>query len=448
MLPRIHPPIASRPEFVGAEFGISASFNRQGEWCGGDCCGAQCPMSEIADHLHYAIWVKKTVPVRSAWALYRGAIFKTLLGGCKSEMTMIEKPRWKARFTASSALLLLLSNALLGQPKYATEIYQDFRGKRPLIPEFRLQGPDVDAVTMPEDAGLRITLPKTRKVNQALQIAANFTITGNFEVTGTYDLLSADMPTNGYGVGVSLNIATTDDLRKFLKMSRVMRPEPEHMSVYMAEYWTKGANDWRGPREDTERRSGQLRLVREGSAARCQVSEGPGKEFKTILEKEDFGTEDMVHLRFEVAVGNKSAYAVDARLVDLRVRYGNGAAALNVPVNNPLVPIDPNAAPRNSPKAETRGILSLMLAGALVITLAIASALGLFLYFRGRGAEKKTPEKHSIVTESAVATEIVTFACSSCGKKLKTNVTMAGKNMKCPQCGKAVLVPLHNDADV
>jgi hypothetical protein len=42
------------------------------------------------------------------------------------------------------------------------EIYGDFRGKPPMSTEFRLEGPDLDAVTKSEEAGFRVTLPTTR----------------------------------------------------------------------------------------------------------------------------------------------------------------------------------------------------------------------------------------------------------------------------------------------
>ena len=42
------------------------------------------------------------------------------------------------------AIILLFPNALLAQPKYTAEIYQDFRGKAPALPELRLQGRELD----------------------------------------------------------------------------------------------------------------------------------------------------------------------------------------------------------------------------------------------------------------------------------------------------------------
>jgi hypothetical protein len=189
-------------------------------------------------------------------------------------------------------------------------------------------------------------------------------------------LLAADTPRDGYGVGVCLNAATTNDLHKFLKIGRVLRPDPR--SVFMAEYWTKGADDWRGPQVDTDVRSGQLRLVREGSRARCQVSEGPGKEFVTVFEKDNFGTEDLAYLRFQVTDGNKPGYAVDARLVDLRIRHDDVSSST---VTEPTA-----ASP--TPAQERRMFALKMVAGMMIIPL-IAIPIGWFFHVRRRRTQHK-----------------------------------------------------------
>ena len=163
-----------------------------------------------------------------------------------------------------------------------------FRGKRELLPDFRLTGPDVDDVVNAENEGLRIRLPKTRQDNsQNIEVAANFVITGDFEITGTFELLHADMPTDGWGVGVCLSLSDTHTIDKFLKVGRYMRPKTG--SVFYAESWTKGAKDLKNPSVKTEARKGQLRLVREGQMVRCQFSENIGKEFITLFTREDSG---------------------------------------------------------------------------------------------------------------------------------------------------------------
>jgi predicted RNA-binding Zn-ribbon protein involved in translation (DUF1610 family) len=193
----------------------------------------------------------------------------------------------------------------------------------------------------------------------------------------------------------------------------------------MAEYWTKGADDWKGPQMPTDVQSGQLRLVREGAKASCQVSDGPGKPFATIFEKDDFSTDDIVHLRFHVTDGQKPGYAVDARLVDLRVRYGRRAAEpdAKVQAKNPVQPPERPAA-KNNWLAMTLGL-------CLATTLVFASVVALLLYVFRR----------SPFQGAAPALEQVAFVCAGCGKSLKTKAVSAGKKLKCPQCGTTGVVP-------
>jgi hypothetical protein len=247
------------------------------------------------------------------------------------------------------------------------------------------------------------------------------------------------MPADGYGVGVALNISTTNDLQKFLKISRVMRPEDR--SVYMAEYWNKGADEWTGPQLATEVRSGQLRLVREGSTARCQVSEGPGKEFKTIFEKESFGTEMIRYLRFQVTDGMKPGYAVDARLVDLRVRYDIVNAA-KVAESVAPAPDDRSDDGRN---AEAPGRPALKVVAGMAMVALVAIALGSLVRVRRRRSIMQTPRCAADHAEPAAADAMI-VACTGCSKKLRIKPSLAGKKVRCPKCGQIVLIPSKDKA--
>jgi DNA-directed RNA polymerase subunit RPC12/RpoP len=339
----------------------------------------------------------------------------------------------KRQRSALALLFLFLPATTCAQQPIQVEFYQDFRNNKPMLPEFHLFGPDRDDVATFEPAGLRITLPKTRNNNQPLSVGAKFVINGDFEITGTYELLNADAPTDGYGVGISLNIGTTKDRNTFLKMARLMRPKTG--SVHMAEYWTKGANDWKGPQVPTEIRSGQLRLVREGAKASCQVSEGAGKEFTTVFEKADFPKEDIHHMVFQVTDGNKPGYNVDARLIDLRVRYGRLDAVADLPV------LPKPAAPQTEGREEGSIWLPVTLALCFGLTLTIVGGVGVFVFIRGRRGRRADVNE----LPPAESGENVKFDCSACGKHLKTKASSAGKKLKCPKCGTIVVVPRRDE---
>jgi hypothetical protein len=67
--------------------------------------------------------------------------------------------------------------AAIAEQASTKEVYQDFRGKPPTQPYFRLAGPDLKAATKSEAGGFRITLPKTRKAHFPVEIAPTFAIT-------------------------------------------------------------------------------------------------------------------------------------------------------------------------------------------------------------------------------------------------------------------------------
>jgi DNA-directed RNA polymerase subunit RPC12/RpoP len=165
--------------------------------------------------------------------------------------------------------------------------------------------------------------------------------------------------------------------------------------------------------------------VREGAKVSCQVSEGPGKEFKTIFEKPDFPIEDIQHMVFQVTDGNKPGYDVDARLLDLRVRYGRPDAKAEAPAPGK------NDAPQAEQRAETNLWLPIALCSAATFVAMVAC--GAFLFVRSR---RKVPG-----ASAPPPVGMVEFKCESCGKNLKTKAQSAGKNLKCPKCGTKVVVP-------
>jgi Protein of unknown function (DUF1583) len=288
------------------------------------------------------------------------------------------------------------SLALQAQPAggQAKEIYQDLRGRRPLLAEFKLHGaPDVEEVAKPEDGGLRITLPPQREKHWPIEVEATFPLTGDFEITGTYELLSANRPTNGYGVGVALSIASNPARDKFAKVGRLMRAKEG--SVHMAEYWRHTPpKDWKGPSQPTQTKLGQLRLVRKGEMIRCLAADEPGKEFQEIFALATFGTEDMELARFEVVDSGAPGNSVDVRLIDLRIRTGNlvpEKATVPAPLAEPApapinpAPPAPGAAQPGGEAARSRVWLVAALVVGLAFTLLLVATVGLWLFLRHRG---------------------------------------------------------------
>jgi len=312
------------------------------------------------------------------------------------------------------------------------EVYQDFRGGKPLLPFLKPDGPDFDAMTRPEERGLRITLPAMRPNHYPVGVVLTFPLSGDFEITGSYELLSADRPAKGYGVGVTLSVATDPGRRKFGKVARLMLPKAG--SAYAAEFWNndlpKPDNYVFPPPKATEVQAGQLRLVREGSMVRCLVAEGSAKEFRPIFQW-PLGADDLETVHFTVTDSGSPGNRVDARLVDLRIRS-----------SGPIPEAAPEAAPPSDQQQPAGSRVWLVL--AVLLGLLLSGALGVGLYLRSRRQAAATPDDDALADQNAksdVAVTSVSFPCAGCGKNLKVRATLAGKKVKCPQCGQAVRVP-------
>jgi hypothetical protein len=226
----------------------------------------------------------------------------------------------------SSTLVLVVAAGCSGQAQPhgqeqpgATEIYQDFRRSRPLLPSLTLEGPDIDAVNKPEEEGLRIALPPTRRRTAPVGVATTAALAGDFEITGTYEILNADRPPGGNGVGVALNIASTGSLRNFAKVGRFLRANEGE--AFVIESWGENQRDqYLLTCFPAQARKGRLRFAREGSILKFLAAEEGDADLRTLYWRE-FGTDDVALMRF-VVNNSGSPAGVEAHLVDLRIRSG------------------------------------------------------------------------------------------------------------------------------
>ena len=323
--------------------------------------------------------------------------------------------------------LVLVGAMLHGQPpEPIKEIYQDVRGRRVLLDEFKLAGPDLDAVVKPEDAGMRVTLPAQREQHLPIEIDANFVLSGDFEITATYEILSAAIPTNGYGVGVAVSVASDSARSKFAQIGRMQHPKAG--SAHRAQFWA-GPGTYVAPFQTTDKSAGQLRLLRKGASLRYLVSDAPGQPFREVFYQEKFGAEDLTQFKCEVVDSGTPGNPIDARLIDLRVRMSKSLpdnAAQPAPLAAPApvaIPVPPVG--EKSGKEDTRGWLIAAFILAITIPLVAALAAATVFFLRGRKVDAQLPN----------------FACPECGKQLKVKPELAGKKVKCPGCGEVLRVP-------
>jgi hypothetical protein len=279
-----------------------------------------------------------------------------------------------ARVAALAILVAIAVGAApsRAQQSYQNEIYQDFRGKKPLVDDLKLVGPDVAETITPEDGGLRITLPKTRKARSPTGVRLAFPLSGDFEITATYEMLSIDRPPPDSGVvGISFNLIAQAGDKKFARLGRFQHPQIGN--AYLRETQKQAI--------PTEATSGQMRLVRQGSKLRYLVADDPPNQFHEFHEKE-YTDGDLETVRIG-ANNNGSPAGIDVRLVDLRIRYG---AAAPGPV---VVPLGPDVDPPQ------RGLLTLLLALGLGLVLLLALAAGAWLHMRRRAAAEASEQPAS-----------------------------------------------------
>jgi hypothetical protein len=311
------------------------------------------------------------------------------------------------------------------QVVYSEKIYQDFRGKKPLLDELKMIGPDREKVARFEEEGLRITLPKTRKSNQPVGVRLKFELAGDFEITATCEILAAERPPPNGAVGAALNLVARSDYKNFAKLGRFMLPEGD---FYVAECRLAGKSSLVKTMK-TDAIKGQYRLIREGTKLRYLVADEPENEFRTILETQ-FTDEDLEIVRLGVN-NNGSPAGVDARLLDLRIRHGEVLAKSGPgPVVKPDTHAKPAPEDKSIPDAEarpSRGWLTAILLVGLGLAVLLAFAIAGFIFLRSRNAAPTEPA--------------ATFACPECGKTLKVKPELAGKKVKCSGCGKLVVMP-------
>lgn len=201
-------------------------------------------------------------------------------------------------FVVALAVLVaagLSPNPVRAQAKKADELtdgfYLDFRVKHELPPGFAYFGPDPMDVTRFEKEGLRITFPPKRRIADRVGVESRERIRGDFEITTTYQILKADQPIMGHGVGVELFIATDSPTKEELAVFRVARVREGQ--VYLTSRATMDEAGKRGYRTRSfpaEVKSGRLRITRVGGEATLWAADGDADEF-IELNRVDLGPE-------------------------------------------------------------------------------------------------------------------------------------------------------------
>ncbi|HEX3315516.1 MAG TPA: hypothetical protein VHR72_11525 [Gemmataceae bacterium] len=312
-----------------------------------------------------------------------------------------------------------------------SDLYQSFRDSwRPAGP-WAAVGSDVGAVSQPDPRGFRITLPAKRRQTDSVGLTIPARIRGDFEITAGYEILQSSRPTEGHGVGFEVFLTTdtpTNEALGFTRAARVMEGE-----IYLTSRITTqdGKRQYHHGFEPTSAKAGYLRIRRTGIEAILSASEDSTGTFREV-GRFDLGPEDVNRVRLSAYPGH-AQNTLDLLIKDFRLRSpGGGTQTATTPS-----PGQPDVRPdAREPK---RGWIGLTI---ILVLMLVGAAVGTWLFFRKRMTGSTTPSAPSAPPPAIKTT------CAGCGKVLRARPELAGKKIKCPQCGGLVVLSAAGPAEV
>ena len=340
----------------------------------------------------------------------------------------------------------IVSLADLPKPNVKVKFHQDFRGGDPKNPNLRFVR-DQNIKWEPE--GARITMPAGQGKIPTTGVAANFGIKGDFQITTSYEILQAEQPTQGYGVGVSLYAAIDPEAGDAVSLARRVGTKGgiNYLSDRMTPKPAGGGMDHYTRTRQSKAPIGKLRIQRVGAMVRFLCADGDSPDFVPVFQdgkkriETPFGAADIRYFQIGADAGDSEA-ALDVRLLDLTVEAeefpGFVEAAKRAPPAWVLNAKGPGEQTADSP----RWISVTLILGASVVVLLMVG-VGVWFLLRRRG-HAKTPAAAAIKVKKPFpqgAGAVIAFACPDCGKKRKVRAEAAGKKLKCPQCGSVAPVP-------
>jgi uncharacterized protein DUF1583 len=334
------------------------------------------------------------------------------------------------------ALLVALCCPAHGQESIEKDLkakfQQDFRGGDPKNPNLRFIH---DRNVRWENGGVRITMPAGQGKLPTAGVAANFQVKGDFQITASFEVLKAQQPTEGYGVGVSIYAAIDSNAGDAISLAR--RVDVKRQANFLSDRMTpnpaKGGSDHDVKIRPAGAATGKLRIQRVGAMVRFLIAEGESVDFAPIFQDDqkridaEIGTADIRYFQIGGDAGDSEA-ALDLRLLDLTVEAedlpGLIATARRAPPAWMLkakgTDVQPTAASSHWP----------MILGSLGASIGLlVIGVGAWLLLRRRAGQRNNPAP------------TIAYACPECGKKLRVKAEAAGKKLRCPNCKVGAQVP-------
>jgi|SRR5581483_6288089 len=337
-----------------------------------------------------------------------------------------------------AALVLFAVSAVLVSPgpaqgrkgaKALQEYVHPLKGPvegRPLL----FVGDEADKFVKLEPEGLRITLPAgfdgerpTHGVNTAMVAS------GDFEISAAFEVLKEPGPGEAGSKGTKVHLLVTVD-----KPPWDLAGFSRHLMPKFATRYTAWHNQWN---QDTRKNKQEIkwfeakstkwrfRLTRKDTVLSYYLAEADEADFR-LLQQYLFVGDDVKDIRVVATTGGPKA-ALDVRVTDLRIR-AESLPNLGVVPTDGMVPAEP---PEERP---IRGRWLIWLALGLAVVVLVGVTFAVWHRRRAQGASVSDPRGESSAFDVAVR-------CTKCGANLRVKAGLAGKRVKCPQCGQAVQLP-------
>ncbi len=352
------------------------------------------------------------------------------------------------------AALLRWQRAASGFPQLPLIFRQDFRN-RPIDEQSLKYEPASAARHVQVEAeGLRISLPGEQVNRQPTGFKTRFRVQGDFDVVVSYELLQADRPSKGPGIGVTLYLVCDNPAKDALMLGRVNRKEDNGYNCNKMFKDANGKRHFLNEPVASQSRSGKLRLVRRGSVVTFLVAEEGFEAFRKLCEREL--SDDLAYVRVAGDAGNADSPPLEVRIVDFEVRGEQAPLAPLAPGDRPAGAFPPalqppgvfgNPPPQGGFAEAPATRPSKWLATALILglpTLAGFVALAVWVHRKqSRAAPAAATAPARDQPRRVEAPAAIAFACPDCGQKLKVKAERAGTKVKCARCSEAVFVPRH-----
>lgn len=233
-------------------------------------------------------------------------------------MTLARSIVWQLAWAALLAAPWIACSTAL-----AAETYEfDFRGSQfgdPALVPIGYDSPYSMQFIRPERKGLHITIPGSQgRSRPKLGLFAALKLEGDFEITTDFELVKAETPEVGAGVGVNLYIMAEDSLNG-ATLRRCAAPGGQ--DAFFVHWALRQADGSRTPQVmyvPAQKREGKLRLARTGTKLNYLVAEGDDLEFRE-LKSIDFGPDAITLIQLQ-AVTDGAAKNVEMYWRSISIR--------------------------------------------------------------------------------------------------------------------------------